>query len=385
MTGWALVPENMFLKLKKAEGGFISPFLIGKCIKNHIGDSFTVKSLKNFEYLIKIEDQIQFAKVMAINKIGEDNIEITPMSHLNQSKGIIRSESLKYINDEDLKEFLREAGVLEFQRFLRKGTPNTGEQGTKPGLANSGTFLLTFDSPQRPEKIILHREQFIVKQFVQRPLQCKKCHAYGHIAKSCEKPQLCGRCGTTGHDQEKCESPAMLCTNCQGAHTSYSTECQIYKNEISIQKIKEDKNISFRMARAEFEKKNTQTTMAQVVQKTTNDGLEKKIDSLIAAVTDQSRQIAKLGDMLEKIINLFDNQLPNSLDINKADPQTETQQKALEPLSQLIQNQQKEITTLSNTFEKFLKSIANPTTSTSEKNLRPNTSHPGGSRKPVQK
>ena len=214
MTGWALVPENMFLKLKKAEG---------KCTKNHIRDSFTVKSLKNFEYLKKIENQTQYAKVMAINKIGEDNIQITPMSHLNQSKGIIRSESLKYINDEDLKEFLREAGVLEFQRFLRKGT--------KPGLANSGTFLLTFDSPQRPEKIILHREQFIVKQFVQRPLQCKKCHAYGHIAKSCEKSQLCGRCSIAGHDQEKCDSPAMLCTNCQRAPTSYSTECQIYKNK----------------------------------------------------------------------------------------------------------------------------------------------------------
>lgn len=84
-----------------------------------------------------------------------------------------------------------------------------------------------------------------VKPFIPNPLRCFKCFQFGHISESClSEVKICPHCGNTEHivndpsgRREKCDRPAK-CANCQQAHNSFSKECEVYKKEYAIQKIK---------------------------------------------------------------------------------------------------------------------------------------------------
>lgn len=343
----------MFIKLRREGGGFLSSFLIAKFLKTKVGDDFKLKSLKNFEFLIETKTEKESEKLITTKIIGQEPVEFVPIKNLNQTRGTIKSYSLKYHEDHEIMEQLREVGVTEFKRFLRKGNTRPGEKGAKPGFTNTGVFLLTFNSSDRPEKILIGHEQFDVQIFVPRPLQCNQCFKFGHTKRFCSNKKVCGNCGEEDHDMENCVSENPRCVNCNLSHNSYSKDCSTYKEETEIAQIKESGKITYNMARAQYIKSQNDTanTYAEVT-KTTSSEFETKLDLLIAAVTEQTKQINRLSDQISQFLTTKCTRHETE---TGRDETTTSAIDRLDPLIKTIEKQQRYLQCLEENFEKIQK------------------------------
>ena len=96
--------------LKAKDGGFLSPFLVEKLLKFECAKA-EVKSIKDFSFLIKTQNEQQAEKLLVITKVGDREISITKHQFLNCSRGIIRCENLKYVEDQE------NSRTIKFQRW----------------------------------------------------------------------------------------------------------------------------------------------------------------------------------------------------------------------------------------------------------------------------
>ena len=62
------------------------------------------------------------------------------------------------------------------------------------------------------------------------------------------RPSICAKCGNSNHTELECKNP-FNCINFTGEHPAYSQECEMWKKEKRISKIKYTRNISFPEAR----------------------------------------------------------------------------------------------------------------------------------------
>ena len=94
--------------------------------------------------------------------------------------------------------------------------------------------------------------------FVPNPLRCFNCQKFGHHEDKCpvDIGSVCERCGMGNHDHHTnhCKNPTK-CVNCGGEHLSRSNECETWKKEKEIMKLKVTKNLTYLEARKLFEQK----------------------------------------------------------------------------------------------------------------------------------
>ena len=80
------------------------------------------------------------------------------------------------------------------------------------------------------------------------PFRCFNCQRFGHHQDRCTRPPVCGRCAENGTKHTDCKKEAF-CTNCKKNHPANSKDCEIWKREKDISKMKYVKNITFQEAR----------------------------------------------------------------------------------------------------------------------------------------
>lgn len=126
---------------------------------------------------------------------------------------------------------------------------------TRNAATASGRFLLSF-----PEEIPQHVQmdcgpRLTVRQHLPLPLplRCRSCFVYGHHEDQCNKAKLCPICNKAAHGEEVCENPPS-CAACGGAHPVTSPECEAWKNEMSIRRIRTDEGISYAAAVKQLKK-----------------------------------------------------------------------------------------------------------------------------------
>ena len=101
------------------------------------------------------------------------------------------------------------------------------------------------------------------------PPRCFNCQRFGHHENNCpvDIGSVCERCGKGGddHHTNQCTNPAK-CVNCGKDHLSRSSECEVWKKEKEIMKLKVTKNLTYPEARKLYDQQQPEFTFAKVVQ-----------------------------------------------------------------------------------------------------------------------
>ena len=166
-------------------------------------------------------------------------VTVTEHKTLNSCKGIIRDRMLKHETEENITEYLNTQGVTACKRFKIKKDGN---------LIETNTLLLTFNTTTLPKSLNNFYQIIPVEVYIPNPLRCFNCQRFGHHEHSCpELPgSVCEKCGMSDfdHHTNACTNEAK-CVNCNKNHQSKSNQCEIWKKEKEIMKIKVTQKITY--------------------------------------------------------------------------------------------------------------------------------------------
>ena len=173
-------------------------------------------------------------------KLVDRHMKVSIHPTLNSSRGVIRCRELAGMSETDIRD---EQGVILVKRIRRK------EDGQDK---DTNTLFLTFCNANLPKDIRIRYLRAKVDPFVPNPLRCFKCQKYGHGAQRCSSAAVCPKCALE-HEGPCTNSPPPppppQCVNCEGAHPSSSKDCDVWKKEKQIQKVKTERKISYPDAR----------------------------------------------------------------------------------------------------------------------------------------
>lgn len=291
----------------------VSPFIIGKHLKDHVGELRNLKLQRDGSYHIECSTDKQVATLLKLKVLEKDlNVEITEHPTKNFSKNIFTSFELKGLNDDDILSELKKSyrSIEKIKRFMKKVDGNE---------IPTNTFLVTYNVPNPQAEIKIAFNLIKTRPFYPSPFRCFKCLEFGHPTDNCKKEKKCAKCGNNQHDGN-CASE-LKCVVCKNAHHTLDRNCPAKLKEIQIIKLKIDKNITFKDAKLIIEKENKQD-YANALKNTckTNKNLEssndknyeetkKKQDELIQKLNEKIKNLEatvnKLQQELEKATNLI--------------------------------------------------------------------------------
>ena len=186
-------------------------------------------------------------------------VSVTEHKSLNTSKGIIRDRMLKGEKEDDIVEYLKEQGVVACKRFTIKKDHET---------VQTNTLLLTFNSVSVPKALKIFYRIVPVDVYVPNSLRCFNYQRFGHQETNCpvDIGSVCEKCGAGGHDHHTsaCKN-APKCVNCGKDHLSRSNQCEVWKKEKEISKIKVTKNVPYLEAKKIFENETPELDFTKIV------------------------------------------------------------------------------------------------------------------------
>ena len=236
----------------------LSPFVIEKQIESVIGTPKSVKKLKNRTLLVETSRKSQ-TDLLKMSTFFGIKVSVTEHKTLNSSKGVIRDRMLKDEKESEIVDYLKEQGVIGCKRFTIKKDNETIE---------TNTLLLTFNSITVPKSLKIFYRIVPVDVYVPNPLRCFNCQSFGHYEDKCpaDPGSVCANCGADGHSHHTsaCKNSAK-CVNCGKAHVSRSNQCEIWKKEKEIMKIKVTKNITYLEAKKVLESQSTDLDFSKIV------------------------------------------------------------------------------------------------------------------------
>ena len=155
---------------------------------------------------------------------------------------------LKGEKEEQIVDYLREQGVTPCKCFKIKKVMTQSKQ--------TRFFLHSTQSTFR------NRSKF------SNPLHCFNCQRFGHHENNCpvNLGSVSANCGAAGHDHytSACKNKPK-CVNCGKEHVSRSNECEVWKKEKEIMKIKTTKNITYLEAKKLFNSQSTDLDFSKIV------------------------------------------------------------------------------------------------------------------------
>ncbi len=234
-------PRFMVIQSKDATKPLtsLSPFVIEKTITGLIGSPKSVKKLKSGCLLVECQRRGQTENLKKIKTFFDIPASSFAHTTLNTSKGVIRCRDLAGVTDTDIIEGMKNEGVTAVRRIRIRRNNN---------LQDTNTIILTFNKPTVPKVVKVGFLQVKVDVYIPNPLRCYKCQKYGHHESRCSRNQICGRCGDSSHQEAECRATPH-CVNCGKEHHANSKDCDTWKQEKEIQRIKYTSNISYPEAR----------------------------------------------------------------------------------------------------------------------------------------
>ena len=237
----------------------LSPFVIEKQIESMIGTAKSVKKLKNGTLLVETTRKTQTENLKKQTSFFGVPVEVTEHQSLNSSKGIIRNPILRAETEENILEYLKPQGVTHVKRFtIRKNNERI----------NTNTLLLTFNSVATPKTLKIFYQIIQVELYVPNPLRCFNCQKFGHHENNCpaDLGSVCEKCGTGNHDHlaSQCKKP-VKCVNCGENHMSRSSDCDVWKKEKEVMKIKVTQRLTYPEARKIYDQQKPEFTFSKVV------------------------------------------------------------------------------------------------------------------------
>ena len=276
----------------------ISPFILEKVI-NMYKTGIKINSVRNGDLLLKCDTREQTKYLQTINQIVGKPIKVTAHRTMNSTQGIIKCYGLRNMDEAEIAENLKKQYVSKVTRFTIKKDGN---------IIPIHTYLVTFENINPPEKLKVGYISCEVSKYIQTPLRCKKCQKYGHSQRNCSATAKCYRCG--GEEHGDCDNEPR-CANCKGPHVSSSKECELYKKEQSIQKLKSEINSTYfdakKIVEANYRKQGA--TYADMTKKVTNsstqtEAVQKTICQPMDLTTNQKTNPWKSNESILQMLNL---------------------------------------------------------------------------------
>ena len=233
---------NRYLVLAGKDDDDRFPTLSAISLYNNIiktaGHPDDMRRLTNGSLLVKAGNRTQADLLQKLSVIGSVPVTVLPHRSLNTCKGTVVSRESHTCTDVELREFLKDHGVLDVQRIALNQKPLQ-------------LLILTFQGTILPDRVPVAFEVCRTRPYIPNPRRCYNCQRYGHITKYCKKPACCARCGSVTHTHTKdspCEEAAH-CVNCQQDHPAFDRKCPVWITEKEVQRLKVTKDINFPQAR----------------------------------------------------------------------------------------------------------------------------------------
>ena len=165
---------------------------------------------------LRIEKDAQSLMLTLIDFTKSDVIqEVNPHPELNSSKAVCHSRELYQTKIETIK---------------LHSYPHVKEVHQIKSSHN--ITIMTFSTPQPPDKIELFGMIFNLEKYREKPKQCNKCFSYMHPSNDCKRNPRCSKCSgfKSNHTEEFCNQSPFCCL-CKGDHPPTSRSCQVYSYE----------------------------------------------------------------------------------------------------------------------------------------------------------
>mgnify|MGYP000739660436 CR=1 FL=1 len=240
--------------------------------------------------LVQVTKRIYCEKLLRTTILpGIDvQVRVTPHKTLNTSRGVIRASDINMCDEAEILDGFRNQGVIAVQCLTRR---------TPEGIKRSGTYFLTFNTPELPEHVYTGFMRIPVSPFIPNPLRCYKCQKFGHGQSKCRSAAVCAKCAGQGHTYEEC-SGTPKCVNCLGEHSSSDKTCPKWLYEKNVLKYTVEHHCSFSEARANLSPFQTQSrTMADIVRgKVTKEAQTQTEIAIQASGVEIDAEVAKASN-----------------------------------------------------------------------------------------
>ena len=80
-------------------------------------------------------------------------------------------------------------------------------------------------------------------------MRCFKCQKFGHHESDCKNTKVCGKCSSKDDNHNEFSCTIIKCANCGKDHPAFSNQCEIWKKEKDIIRIKTVNKITYPEAR----------------------------------------------------------------------------------------------------------------------------------------
>lgn len=276
----------------------VSPFLIKKVIDSTCGGEVDMcKKLRNGTILVRTKSYTQANKLIQLCSLNHDiEIEMTEHNSLNFVRGVIYSNDLREIPEEEIQNELKRQNICKVNKIMRK---------VNNELKETGLIIVTFGSTTLPSEILIGYESVRVRPYIPLPLKCKNCLRFGHHFNNCNNKKLCTSCSKEFHidleNNETCEE-LLSCINCiennkeNSNHSPNNKTCPVFLKEKEIQAIITLEKVNRKTAVTKYNERNISTSSYANAAKTTTTTNTK-------STTPNNNQQIENNKALQKIDN----------------------------------------------------------------------------------
>lgn len=264
-------------------------------VVGEIGNSRVCRDNKVWVEVLNKGDLVRILKMKTILN-GQEGVKVEPALNIGISTGIIYAPEVLEQDVEDIKQFAKsQYDIINITRL------NKGKEKTKTPL-----LKIVFGNTKIPEKIRIGFQIYDVRIYYPPPQRCYECYQFGHFGKICRNGKRCVKCGEA-HPSEQCTNPPK-CINCGQKHTAIDVNCEKFKQEKDIVKIKIDRNISFKEAR-NVHNNLKETYKTKLMTNVTKDNFNKDIEEINETFVKEVKKIEKhiTPDIKKEIQSMIQN------------------------------------------------------------------------------
>ena len=211
----------------------LSPFVVQKGFQAIAGTLKNIKRLRDGSFLLECGKTAQAQNLLRTNRFIDRQVKVSVHKTMNSSRGVIRCGDLAGMSEVEIRDELKDQGVVGVNRVTLKKEGN---------VIPTNTLFLTLGSPDLPKQIIVGYLKVKVALLVPSLMRCFNCNKFSHTSQRCKVAAKCPDCGKDTHEG-RCEGP-KLCSNCSGPHASSAKDCPVWQKK-EIQRVRVEKPISF--------------------------------------------------------------------------------------------------------------------------------------------
>ncbi|KAH8275933.1 hypothetical protein KR026_002586, partial [Drosophila bipectinata] len=229
----------------------INPFLIKKVVDFECSGAVEVcHKTKSGALLVKTKNSFQAQKLIKMETFHNFPVRAEEHRSLNTSKGVIYSNDLRYLEENEILEELKLQKVVAVRKILKKINPDDNNK------AQTGLIILTFGTVTLPKRLWIGYESVQVRPYIPPPMRCYNCLRFGHTTTACKSPKVCSNCAEKEHIQnnETCTN-TKTCINCKYEddetkhHNAMDKSCPSFIKQKEITAIKTLEKVDHKTAR----------------------------------------------------------------------------------------------------------------------------------------